>query len=48
MHIMPFAPSYRYTADIVIALNPYRWFPDLYTDQPFISHQIVSYYKRER
>jgi len=25
--------SYTYTADIVIALNPYRWFPDLYTDE---------------
>ncbi|CAK0799800.1 unnamed protein product [Prorocentrum cordatum] len=24
---------YTYTADIVIAVNPYRWFPDLYTDE---------------
>jgi len=23
---------YTYTADIVIALNPYRWYPELYTD----------------
>lgn len=24
---------YTYTADIVIAVNPYRWFPELYTDE---------------
>lgn len=24
---------YTYTADIVIAVNPYRWFPHLYTDE---------------
>ena len=26
------ACPYTYTADIVIAMNPYRWFPQLYTD----------------
>eukprot|EP00930_Biecheleria_cincta_P038623 TRINITY_DN26530_c0_g1_i1.p1 TRINITY_DN26530_c0_g1~~TRINITY_DN26530_c0_g1_i1.p1 ORF type:complete len:1428 (-),score=259.66 TRINITY_DN26530_c0_g1_i1:341-4579(-) len=24
---------YTYTADIVIAMNPYRWFPELFTDE---------------
>eukprot|EP00928_Gymnodinium_smaydae_P031590 TRINITY_DN23142_c0_g1_i1.p1 TRINITY_DN23142_c0_g1~~TRINITY_DN23142_c0_g1_i1.p1 ORF type:complete len:1423 (-),score=232.39 TRINITY_DN23142_c0_g1_i1:56-4324(-) len=24
---------YTYTADIVIAVNPYRWYPDLYTEE---------------
>lgn len=24
---------YTYTAEIVIAVNPYQWFPDLYTDE---------------
>ncbi|CAJ1395531.1 unnamed protein product [Effrenium voratum] len=27
------ACPYTYTADIVIAMNPYRWFPQLYTDE---------------
>eukprot|EP00931_Biecheleriopsis_adriatica_P027585 TRINITY_DN16578_c0_g1_i1.p1 TRINITY_DN16578_c0_g1~~TRINITY_DN16578_c0_g1_i1.p1 ORF type:complete len:1345 (-),score=252.95 TRINITY_DN16578_c0_g1_i1:21-4055(-) len=27
------ACSYTYTADIVIAMNPYRWFPQLYTEE---------------
>lgn len=27
------ACPYTYTADIVIAINPYKWFPDLYTDE---------------
>jgi len=34
--------SYTYTADIVIALNPYRWFPDLYTEEKLKEYLVYD------